>query len=155
MLKNIGRYLFINPSSLVTIHNNPAQAIECIRQIRKDENIPFLSTDRNMLNLPGVGKSMSFRVIGITNDGRRILLFKHDHNRKHSPIIYQMGEIIIIESKSIAKYLEQIKKMGGKPSDYKSIWGYSMSETESRAKVFEYPSIDDDVTHEFTNLVLK
>ena len=140
---------------LSSLHENPAKSIECIRQIRKEENIPFLSTDRNMLNLPGVGKSMSFRVIGITNDGRRILLFKHDHNRKHSPIIYQMGEIIIIESKSIAKYLEQIKKMGGKTSDYKSIWGYSMSETESRAKVFEYPPIDDDVTHEFTNLVLK
>jgi len=140
---------------LSSLHENPAKSIECIRQIRKEENIPFLSTDRNMLNLPGVGKSMSFRVIGITNDGRRILLFKYDHNRKHSPIIYQMGEIIIIESKSIAKYLEQIKKMGGKTSDYKSIWGYSMSETESRAKVFEYPPIDDDVTHEFTNLVLK
>lgn len=153
--KRLGSISLDVNNKLVTLHKNPAKVIETIRQIRENENIPFLSTDRNMLNLPGVGKSMSFRVIGITNDGRRILLFKHDHNRKHSPIIYKMGEIIIIESKSIAKYLEQIKMMGGKTIDYKSIWGYSMSETESRAKVFEYPPGDDDITHKFTNLVLK
>ncbi|MEJ2237350.1 MAG: hypothetical protein P8X82_03555, partial [Gemmatimonadales bacterium] len=40
--------------------------------------VPFLATDRNVLNLPAVGKSLTFRVIGITRYGRRVLEFDHD-----------------------------------------------------------------------------
>jgi lysine 2,3-aminomutase len=37
-----------------------------IDKLRKKLNIPFLATDRNVMNIPGVGKSLTFRVIGIT-----------------------------------------------------------------------------------------
>ena len=49
-----------------TIKEFPLEAermIENISAIEKSENLPFLATDRNVLNLPGVGKSLSFRVI--------------------------------------------------------------------------------------------
>ena len=74
----------------------------------KKENLPFLATDRNVINLPGVGKSLTFRVIGITRYGRRILEFSHDPTLWHSPIIEEMGKVIIIESKSVSEYLETL-----------------------------------------------
>lgn len=52
--------------------------------------IPFVATDRSVLNLPGIGKSMTFVTIGMTKEGKRILEFDHDPTRQHSPIIHQM-----------------------------------------------------------------
>jgi lysine 2,3-aminomutase len=101
-----------------------------INEIRDKTGLPFIATDRNVLNLPGVGKSMTYRVIGITRHGRRILEFDHDHTRSHSPIIKKMGKFVIIESKAIATYLEQLEEMGENICDYESIWGYSLGETE-------------------------
>ena len=69
---------------------------ENIQEMLQSANVPFLSTDRNILNLPGVGKSLTFRVIGITRYGRRILEFDHDSTRFHSPIINQMGKVVIL-----------------------------------------------------------
>lgn len=37
--------------------------------------LPFLTTDRSVLNLPSARKSLTFRVVGITRYGRRILEF--------------------------------------------------------------------------------
>ena len=59
--------------------------------IRNTEEIPFVATDRNIMNLPGVGKSHTFRVIGITNQARRILRLKYDTKRNHSPAIEKTG----------------------------------------------------------------
>src|SRR6056297_2927748 len=70
-----------------------------IDALRQKNNIPFLATDRNIMNLPGVGKSLTFRTIGITRYGRRILEFELDHNRNHSPAMKKMDKVIIIESK--------------------------------------------------------
>ncbi len=140
---------------LASLHNHPQKAKKHLDKVRKKIKSPFLATDRNIMNLPGVGKSMSFRTIGITTDGRRILKFKYDPTRKHSPIINQKGDVIIIESKSIAKYLRQLKNMGEKIKEYKSIWGYSISETEPRSSIFEYPEYDYSSTEAFTNLQLK
>ena len=56
--------------------------------------IPFVATDRNVLNLPGIGKSMTFVTIGMTKEGKRILEFDHDPTRQHSPIIHQMKKNI-------------------------------------------------------------
>lgn len=123
-----------------------------ILQLRKDADLPFLSTDRNVLNLPGVGKSLTFRTIGITHDGRRILEFDHDATREHSPIIAKMGKIAIIESKSIYDYLNQVDSMGENIQDYTSVYGYSLSETEARMTVFEYPEYDYPVTEKITHL---
>lgn len=127
---------------------------EHIDKIRDAEMIPFLATDRNTLNLPGVGKSNIYRTIGITDDGRRILAFRQDHSRPHSPIMDTMGDIIIIESKSIAQYLRQLEKIGENIEEYESIWGYSAGYIEPRIPIYEYPGYRFSVTDKFTNLVL-
>ncbi|MBU2630484.1 MAG: KamA family protein [Proteobacteria bacterium] len=128
--------------------------VDRISQLRADADIPFLASDRNVLNLPGVGKSLTFRTIGITNDGRRILEFDHDTTREHSPIIKKMGKVTIIESKSIHDYLQQLDNMGEDVSEYSSIYGYSLSETEPRNHIFKYPEYDYEVTQKNTNLDL-
>ena len=126
--------------------------IENINSIRKAENIPFIATDRNVLNLPGVGKSLTFRVIGITRYGRRVLEFEHDSTRSHSPIIEQMKKVIIIESKSISEYLNQLEEIGDNKAEYIDVYGYSIGETEARMPLYEYPESDISITKEFTNL---
>jgi lysine 2,3-aminomutase len=134
---------------------NAENIVDNIARLRTDADIPFLSSDRNVLNLPGVGKSLTFRTIGITNDGRRILEFDHDATREHSPMIEKIGKITIIESKSIHDYLQQLDNMGEDVSEYESIYGYSLSETEPRNPIFEYPTYDYGVTKKMTNLDLQ
>ena len=102
--------------------------------------------------LPGVGKSLSFRVIGITRYGRRILQFDHDPTRHHSPIIEKLGKIIVIESKSVSEYLAQLGEMGEDPTDYAGLYGYSAGMTDSRLPIYEYPPYEFAVTKELTNL---
>ncbi|MCD4770355.1 MAG: KamA family protein [Bacteroidales bacterium] len=126
--------------------------VENISRLKQEAELPFLATDRNVLNLPGVGKSLTYRVIGITRYGRRILEFDHDPTRVHSPIISKMGKVIIIESKSISEYLGQLEEMGENPMEYESIWGYSLGETEPRMPVYEYPDYKFSITKEITNL---
>ncbi len=132
--------------------NNAEILTDNIRNLMQKSKLPFLGTDRNVLNLPGVGKSLTFRTIGITRYGRRILEFELDNTRPHSPAMHNMDKVIIIESKSISEYLHQLEDMGEKPSDYESIWGYSIGETEPRMSIYEYPEYDYKVTNEFTNL---
>ncbi len=123
-----------------------------IARLRDEYDLPFLATDRNILNLPGVGKSLTFRTIGITRYGRRILEFDHDRTRNHSPIINTMGKVIVIESKSIAEYLNQLEEMGEDRDDYRRIFGYSIGQTEARMPMYEYPEYEYEVTKEFTSL---
>ena len=122
-----------------------------LADIRKAHKLLFLATDKNVLNMPGVGKSMRFNTIGITNDGRRILEFGHDLKRRHSPVIDKMGKVVIIESKSIAAYLEQMENMGENPQDYSTIWGYSSNGSEERVPVYNYPEYDFKITDKLTN----
>jgi lysine 2,3-aminomutase len=117
--------------------------------------LPFLATDRNVLNLPGVGKSLTYRVIGITRYGRRVLEFDHVQTRSHSPIIHKMGKVIIIESKSISEYLRQLEEIGEDISEYESIWGYSIGETEPRLPIYEYPEYEFETTKDLTNLMIE
>lgn len=130
----------------------PDKLPEIIQDIKEKTQIPFLSTDRNVLNLPGVGKSLTFRTIGITRYGRRILEFDHDRTRGHSPIIEKMGKVVIIESKSISEYLKQLEDVGEDLSEYADLYGYSIGETEARNPIFEYPEYDFEITKEMTNL---
>jgi lysine 2,3-aminomutase len=132
----------------------PERMRAAIAELRETAGLPFLGTDRNVLNLPGVGKSMTFRTIGVTRDGRRILEFDHDSGRNHSPIIEQMGKVVIVEAKSISEYLRQLEEMGEDPRDYQGIYGYSLSVTERREPVYEYPEYDFTVTKTITNLEL-
>jgi len=131
---------------------NAKHMIENIAYLRDRENLPFLATDRNVINLPGVGKSLTFRTIGITRRGRRILKFDHDSTRNHSPIIHNMNDVIIVESKPIGEYLRQLEKMNEDTEDYDTLWGYSIGETESRFPVFEYPNYNFETTERFSNL---
>jgi len=129
--------------------------VENIEALRRFLNIPFLATDRNVLNLPGVGKSLTFRVIGITRYGRRILEFDHDETRNHSPIINKMGKVIIIESKSIHEYLTQLEGIGELREDYDGLYGYSLGQTEQRMPLYEYPEYDFKISDELSNLEVK
>ncbi len=138
-----------------TFPENAENMIENINALREKADIPFLATDRNVLNLPGVGKSLTFRTVGITRQGRRILEFDHDANRIHSPIIDQMGKVIIVESKPIGEYLNQIEEMGEDMNEYKNLWGYTIGETEERMPIYIYPEYDFKITEEFTNLELQ
>ena len=125
-----------------------------LRRFMRKYRLPFLATDRSVLNLPAIGKSMTFRLVGLTPEGRRILRFDHDRTRRHSPIIDRMGEIFIVESKSVAAYLRQIGKMGEDPEEYASIWAYTRGETEPRFGLYEYPGFDFGVTDRMSNLEL-
>jgi len=138
-----------------TIRKFPEEAtmmVENIEALRRFAELPFLATDRNVINLPGVGKSMTFRMIGITRYGRRILEFDHDDTRIHSPIIRKMGKVIIIESKSIHEYLRQMEEMGEEREDYEGLYGYSLGQTEHRISVYDYPEFSFQTTKEMTNL---
>lgn len=138
-------------AQVAELHFDVENTQKKLAELRKTHHIPFLATDRNVLNMPGVGKSMSFNTIGITNDGRRILEFRHDHKRRHSPVIDKMDKVVIIESKSIAAYLKQMEYMGEDPKEYSTIWGYSSSNTEDRLSVYQYPDHDFEITDELTN----
>lgn len=118
----------------------------------KENKLLFAGTDRNVLNLPAIGKSMSFVTVGITADGRRILKFDHDTSRRHSPIIDEMEEVYIVENKSIAAYLRQLKEMGEDVNEYRSIWSYGEGETEPRFRIYEYPDYPFTLIREMTNL---
>jgi len=137
---------------IARLPDDPEHMVEKLKKLREKTGAPFLATDRNVLNLPGVGKSLTFRVIGITRYGRRILEFDHDHNRVHSPIIEKMGKIVIVESKPIEELINQYIRMGEDPAEYLSVFGYSLGETEMRMPVYEYPSYSFQNTDKITNI---
>ncbi|HIY36569.1 MAG TPA: KamA family protein [Candidatus Paraprevotella stercorigallinarum] len=113
--------------------------------------LPFVATDRNVLNLPGIGKSMTFKLAGIAADGRRILRFSHDHTRRHSPVIHRMEDMYIVENKSIRHYLLQLHDMGERISEYAGLWDYTEGDTEPRFPFFEYPEQDFKVTEQLSH----
>lgn len=121
----------------------------------KENHLLFAATDRNVLNLPAIGKSMTFTTIGLTPEGKRILKFSHDNSRRHSPIINRMGEVYIVENKSIAAYLRQLQEMGEDVKEYASIWNYSEGITEPRFSLYEYPDYPFKITEKMTNLKLE
>ncbi len=123
-----------------------------IRRFCTKEHVPFLATDRNVLNLPGIGKSMTFRLVGIMKDGKRILAFEHDNTRKHSPVIRNMEQVYIKENKSVYEYLRQLNAMGERVEEYDSIWSYTTGKTERRFKLYEYSLDESSLTLAYTNL---
>ncbi len=141
-----------NLSVLLERTHDPAA---CIRRFTKAHRLPFLATDRNVLNLPAIGKSMTFKMVGITPEGKRILRFEHDGTRRHSPIIDSIGAVYIVESKSIAAYLRQLQAMGEDTEDYASIWNYTEGKTEPRFSLYEYPDFPFRITEKMSNLGLE
>jgi len=150
--KVIGRVDRKYDDEIRKLSNNAEKVTENISRLLHSADIPFLASDRNVLNLPGVGKSLTFRTIGITRHGRRILEFELDHTRNHSPAMKEMDKVVIIESKSISEYLQQLDAFGEDASEYESIWGYSIGETEPRISLYEYPEYEFELTDECTNL---
>lgn len=153
--KYLGQITNDQTDTINHLPDDTSHLMKNIQNILKKNDMPFLATDRSVLNMPGVGKSLTYRTIGITDDGRRILEFEHDKTRNHSPIINSMGSIIIIESKSINSYLKQLDGMGEDIEEYKTIWGYSASETESRLAIFNYPEYDFRITQHLSNFILE
>ena len=144
-----------NEKSQATIKKEPKEGTAAlIRHFMKKHHLPFLATDRNVLNLPAIGKSMTFQLVGLTEEGKRILRFEHDGTRRHSPIIGKMGEIYIVENKSLAAYLRQLGKMGEDPEEYASIWSYTKGETEPRFSLYEYPDFPFHTTERMSNLII-
>lgn len=152
--KYVGLIPYVLMHRVRDLPNRPQNLVRAVKKLRREAGVPFLPTDRNVLNMPGVGKSLTFRCIGITADGRRILQFDHDPTRRHSPILEQMGKVEIIESKSVAAYLDQVAKMKDDPSEYTSLWGYSVGATEPLMPLYEYPGYYFRVTPRFSNLRL-
>ncbi|MGM0443481.1 MAG: KamA family radical SAM protein [Fibrobacterota bacterium] len=141
----------ITTASTEFVRSDTAHLPARLKEFRRNEEIPFLASDRSVINLPGVGKSLTYRTVGFTDDGRRILEFDHDANRRHSPVVDKMGRVIIIESKSVCQYLRELEDMGESPEIYESIFGYHVSETEPRYPLFSYPDYDFTLTEEMTN----
>jgi len=110
-----------------------------LRTYLRTHRVSMIATDRNVLNLPAIGKSMTFQLVGYTPEGRRILRFDHDATRKHSPVINKIGKVDIVENRTIASYLRQLEKLGENPDDYATIWYYTESQTETRFPLYRYP----------------
>lgn len=137
---------------LYNLLQHESKAKKSVSDFLKKYDIPFLATDRNVLNLPAVGKSMTFNLVGISSTGKRILRFDHDHTRLHSPIIDELGKVYIIENKSITAYLRELEKMGENIENYANIWNYIEGETEPQFEVYKYPSFSFNTTNEISNL---
>lgn len=121
----------------------------------RENHLLFAATDRNVLNLPAIGKSMTFKTVGLTAEGKRILRFDHDTGRRHSPIINKLGQVYIVENKSVAAYLRQLEEMGEDVKEYRSIWNYCEGKTEPRFSLYEYPDYPFMITEKMTNLELE
>lgn len=136
---------------LESLDGAPNKAV-AVRQFCAAHDVPFLATDRSVLNLPGIGKSMSFALVGVDAKGRHILRFDHDRTRRHSPIIDRVHEVYIRENKPVYRYLLQLQDMGEDMGEYETLWAYTEGETERRFPFFEYPVPDFSVTSRYTNL---
>lgn len=139
-------------AELLAVLKEPGCLNPGISRLLEKYDQPFLATDRNVMNLPGIGKSMTYVTVGLTKQGKRILRFSLDGNRKHSPWVDGIGDIYIVENKSIAAYLRQLEELGEDVEDYSTIWHYSEGRTESRFALFDYPRQCVDTTDDFTNL---
>ncbi len=125
-----------------------------IKKALEHYDVPFFSSDRNVLNLPAIGKSFTFSLVGIDARGRRVLRFEHDRQRLHSPVVDRLGAVFIIENKSVAEYLRQLSEMGEDMGDYASVWEYTRAETEPRFPLYAYPKFPFRRTQRMTNLCL-
>ncbi|WP_321331718.1 KamA family protein [uncultured Bacteroides sp.] len=150
--KSAGELTQEQKKELCALLDSGEEAAIRINRFLKNHHLPFLATDRNVLNLPAIGKSMTFTTIGITAEGQRILKFDHDGTRRHSPIIDHMDKVFIVENKSIAAYLRQLASMGEEPEEYATIWGYTEGTTEPRFSLYEYPPFQYSITDKMSNL---
>ena len=150
--KRLGHLTKEQGEELYHLIQDASNVKEVISSFLTKYDLPFLATDRNVLNLPAVGKSMTFKLVGISSKGKRVLRFDHDETRKHSPIINELGQVYIIENKSIASYLRELDRMGENVEDYANIWNYVEGKTEPQFEIYKYPSFNFNTTDELSNL---
>jgi lysine 2,3-aminomutase len=150
--KSLGQVSKHIENELSKIFNEPELIQEKITSLLNASNIPFIATDRNVMNLPGIGKSMNFETVGVTPEGCRILNFTLDPHRPHSPAVDKNETTNIIENKSVASYLRQLETMGESVAEYESIWSYNSSISEARFKLYTYADNKDMLTKEVTNI---
>lgn len=150
--KTIGTLPEMEHNKLNEFYINTRNLAPLINALRNKLNVPFLATDRTVMNIPGIGKSLTFRVIGITRFGNRILEFDNDATRNHSPIIEKMEKFTLVESKTMLQYMRQLERMGEDPEEYQQVYGYSLGETEPRMPIYEYPEYGFKTTKLYTNL---
>jgi lysine 2,3-aminomutase len=51
--------------------------------------------------------------------------------------------------------MKQLDEMGEDVSEYETLWGYSLGETEERMPIYEYPGYDFTVTEYLSNFSMK
>lgn len=152
--KVLGKLSAEKEKEFLNLLRNSKDRAAAVQGFCVSHQIPFVGTDRSVLNLPGIGKSMTFVTIGITKEGKRILEFDHDPTREHSPIIHQMEKIYIKENKSIWQYMLQLQEMGEKKEEYTSLWGYVEGETEHRFPLYNYPDPGFRITEKYSHLLV-
>lgn len=152
--KVLGKLSAEKEKEFLNLLRNSKDRAAAVQGFCSSHQIPFVGTDRSVLNLPGIGKSMTFVTIGITKEGKRILEFDHDPTREHSPIIHQMEKIYIKENKSIWQYMLQLQEMGEKKEEYTSLWGYVEGETEHRFPLYNYPDPGFRITEKYSHLLV-
>lgn len=147
----MGKTLRRARKGVLNLLRNSKDRAAAVQRFCTFHQIPFVATDRNVLNLPGIGKSMTFVTIGMTKEGKRILEFDHDPTRQHSPIIHQMKNIHQ-GNKSIWQYMLQLQEMGEKKEEYASLWKYMEGETEHRFPLYNYPDPGFRITEKYSHL---
>lgn len=150
--KSVGQMDLVSEQELVDALRTADNSRGVVSTFCRRHHVPFIASDRNVLNLPGIGKSMSFRLVGIMEDGRRILEFDHDRTRRHSPVIEKYPHVYIRENKSIGEYLRQLSAIGEDSAQYESIWQYTEGETERRFPLYDYPEFPFRVTPTYNHL---
>lgn len=63
------------------IAQSPENIVNDLDWLLDSCRLPFVATDRNVMNLPGIGKSMTFTTVAVLPDGRRVLYFTFDNGR--------------------------------------------------------------------------
>ena len=56
------------------------------------------------------------------------------------PSSNQMGNVFIVENKSLAAYLRQLDTMGENIEEYATLWYYTKERRNLVLKIYEYPS---------------
>lgn len=150
--KHIGKLDQTTEKEFLSLLENSSDQTTCIHNFCVQKKVPFVSTDRNVLNLPGIGKSMTFFTVGISREGKRILQFDHDHTRKHSPVIDHIEKVFIEENKSVYQYILQLEAMGENPNDYTGLWRYTEGRTEPCFPLYAYPDTKFIYTDKLSNI---
>ena len=150
--KVIGQLSHEEELQLVSLLQSSVSSEGIVSDFCKTHRRPFIASDRSVLNLPGIGKSMSFRMVGIMEDGRRILEFDHDPTRRHSPVIEEHPHVYICENKSIGEYLHQLTEWGEDAGCYETIWQYTEGQTERRFALYEYPEFPFRLTKAYNHI---